>query len=110
MQSLFGCGVVKLGKVGEALPNFESVRVDRKSIFGNPKTLEGRTRNEACDAYEVHFEQARKTNKEFAKQLSKLKAKVRAGKNLLLCCHCNSVYGKSTKRCHGQTILNYLMG
>lgn len=76
--------------------NKYDVRIDRKSIFGNPFVLgiHG-NRDEVCDKYDVYFNKRIMEDIEFRKSVLQLKGKI-------LGCHCVPL------RCHGLTILNWL--
>lgn len=94
---------VHLNKVGVNLKGAVNVRIDRKTIFGNPVSLQGnRTRDQACDEYEWHFKKMMKDSPLFRGQLMHFVDILRSGKDINLQCHCHPL------RCHGETIRKWL--
>ena len=81
------------------------VRVDRKSILGNPFFMEDESkRDEICDKYYIWFGKSLKNmrNTLFGEELVRLKSIYTMHGKLRLFCWC------APKRCHGETIRNYL--
>ena len=95
---------ISVNKVGQVVPGFTSVRVDRKSPLGNPFFMHNETmRDEVCDRYIRYF------NKEILKKGSPVHTEMvrlyhlgKEGRALSLQCHC------SPRRCHGDTIKAFL--
>lgn len=107
-MSLFGHGQVKLGKVGQYLPGFTNVRIDRASVFGNPYTVKAYGRATACDMYDQYLKALEPDSDAFLR-LQSLRKRVRKGENLLLCCHCVDAITGVGKRCHGASIMRYIV-
>lgn len=90
------------------LPNETLIKVDRSSILGNPYFLHCESqRNDICDLYEDYFN--RRLNKtldpsndtKFDKALKKICDTLRVS-DVALGCWC------APKRCHAETILDYI--
>ena len=109
LKSLFGKGQVKIGKVGQSLPDFSNVRVDRKTVFGNPKSVMEVGRTEACEYYEKYADNCMREAGAYQKAMNKLRIRLARGENILLQCHCVDVYTGKGKRCHAQTIMRILL-
>lgn len=77
----------------------------RGTPFGNPFYLnkDESKRDEVCDLYEEHFYNSLEFNKEFKEAVNHLVTRARNG-DLILGCHCKP------KRCHVETIANYING
>jgi len=80
------------------------VRVDRKSILGNPfyMSLESQ-RNYVCDKYEEYFQNQVENNAKFKKELDRLILLYKKHGELNLFCWCYP------KRCHAETIKAYIL-
>lgn len=98
-------GCVVIGKVSDYPPKgYTSVKVDRQTVFGNPFPItEFTTRESSCNQYSKWFsdrvtEVGSPVNLEFMKLLNRLKS----GENICLECWC------TPKRCHAETIKNWL--
>jgi len=89
-----------LGHLGDiSLSKRDSVtRIDRKTIFGNHQfpITDDCSRDEACDKYEAYFYERIARDKAF-------KEAVLALRGHKLYCWC------TPKRCHGETIINWLI-
>jgi hypothetical protein len=84
----------------------ESIKidVDRTSIFGNPfPAREERYRQAACDLFEEYFHAELLHSDKIKVELGKMADLVRSGKRISLQCWC------VPRRCHAQTIRNYLL-
>jgi len=78
------------------------IRIDRKSTVGNPFYIRNESdRDKVCDDYEKYFNQQIIINPKFKNFLEYI-VKESESQNIALGCWC------SPKRCHGQTILNYI--
>lgn len=106
-MSLFGQNDIRLGKVGQALDGYTTVRIDRATMFGNPFPVKEIGRDAACDEYELHFEKCL-ANKDFRAKFNKL-LRLYETDNILLVCHCVDARTQEGRRCHGRTIQNYLI-
>lgn len=92
-------GKVTIGRVGMSVLDAVNVPVDRSSTLGNPfPVANGRTRDEACDMYEVHF----RTNLTNDPLVLRMLASLRGGHDVHLQCWCHP------KRCHAETIARFL--
>ena len=80
------------------------VRVDRKSVLGNPFVMKNECqRDEVCEKYKVHFDKMVATNAAFQKVLSLLVETYKEYNQLNLFCWC------TPKRCHAETIREYVL-
>jgi len=80
--------------------------IDRTTPVGNPFPMRRETdRDRVCDQYQYFFEQrmADKTDHVFHAYIAQIAAAYRAGHDVLLFCWC------APKRCHGETIRNYIL-
>lgn len=72
------------------------IRIDRRSMFGNPFIIDrDGDRDQVCDKYQLWFDEKIMTDAVF-------KARVHALKGKILGCWCKP------ERCHGDTIVAYL--
>ena len=82
------------------------IRVDRKSILGNPFYLSKETdRNKVCDAYHTYFNKILLTTnryKGFKQEVTRIEEIYKKYGKLNLFCWC------VPKRCHAETIKQYL--
>lgn len=110
MLSIFGTGVIVLGHVDDLpVPEYTDVRIDRKTIFGNPYPKgEHGTRSEVCAKYAVYAQAEMKKKGDYAKAIKKLRRRYRAGESFRLLCHC--VKGSKVRQCHGETVRKLIMG
>lgn len=79
---------------------------DRTSVFGNPYHIGKFTRDEACDLYEIYFNNRIKTDIKFKNLVLQLK-----GFSLGCWCRCYPpCFHPKCKslRCHVETIIKYL--
>lgn len=77
------------------------VRVDRKSVLGNPFKMcdySDKERNRVCDAYVKYFNRKVKEKSEFRNEVIRIYRMVRDGKDVALGCWC------APKRCHAEYI------
>ena len=97
-------GEIIVSKVGQHKEGFESIRIDRKTIFGNPFFMTNESyRDTVCDRFAKYFEDSvSKPKSELRKELIKVFIKVREGENINLQCHC------APKRCHGDEIKKFI--
>lgn len=98
-------GKVEIGRVGVPKIGFTQIRCDRNvgSIFSNIyKIKDGCTRDDCCDLYDRYFIKEIGTNTKLRVATKRLLRKLKCGENILLQCHC------TPKRCHTNTIKNYL--
>ena len=80
-------------------------RVDRKSVLGNPYFMQNeKWRDEVCDKYELWFTVKYETDESIIKELRLMKIRYVMYGKLRLFCWC------APKRCHAQTIKQYLEG
>jgi hypothetical protein len=78
------------------------VKVDRSSVFGNPFLMKTESqRDEVCDKYEKYFRE-KIGDERFNKEFNRLKKLLKEYGKLRLFCWC------FPKRCHAETIRNYL--
>jgi hypothetical protein len=97
--------VITINNLKNASPvNEFDVRVDRKTVFGNPfhMALESQ-RNDVCDQYEKYFQDQVENNIEFRQALSELICIYKKHGILNMFCWC------SPKRCHAETIKAYVL-
>ena len=80
------------------------VKIDRSSILGNPYYMKSENeRNTVCEQYETYFYNKIKNNDiRFIAELKRLKKLLEKYNKLELYCWCYP------KRCHGETIKQYL--
>ncbi len=80
-------------------------KIDRQSPIGNPFNIEHSSqRDKVCDKYEIYFaEEMNKKCSEFTTYINKLVVAYGVHGKLILFCWC------SPKRCHGETIRNYIL-
>lgn len=79
------------------------VRVDRASIVGNPYFMKDESmRDEVCDKYEKYFMHNIVNNKDFREFVLNLVSIYEKYGKLNLYCWC------APKRCHAETIKNYI--
>ena len=94
-------GYISIGVKWIDKPNAINVYIGRGSPLGNPFVIGTHgTRDEVCDKYETYLNQT--TEPEVIRTLDKLVQLVRMGENINLQCYCQG------KRCHGETIKNYI--
>jgi hypothetical protein len=88
----------------ERMVNAYDVRVDRKSVLGNPFYMKDESkRNEVCDKYSIYFYNKIKNNDEaFINELHRLLNIYKKYGKLNLFCWCYP------KRCHAEVIKNYI--
>lgn len=82
------------------------VRIDRRTIFGNPFNMQVQTKQErdkVCQLYDRYFHEKIKDNIEFKKAIDGLRKILDEYGGLNLFCWC------APKRCHGETIRQYLL-
>lgn len=106
MKGIFGFGTITLGRVGDdPIPGVMDVRIDRKTIFGNPKHIgtDG-TRTEVCEQYEIYARKQMEINGAYARRIRKLRKLYLAGQSIRLLCHC------TPKKCHGSTVRRLIAG
>jgi len=80
------------------------VRVDRETILGNPYHMRvpiDIERNRVCDLYEKYFYEQMEKNYRFRNEVFRI-FKLLKTHNVALACWC------VPKRCHAETILNYI--
>lgn len=82
---------------------FNTVRCDRRTVFGNPYPLPKFTRNESCDKHWVYMVDKLycRPNKHYIRAMASLYESAKAG-GLKLSCHC------APKRCHCEDIRRIL--
>jgi hypothetical protein len=99
-------GHISVGRRGENVRGYENIKVDRSSILGNPYVMNGEAdRDFVCNQYEIHFKKAvASVGSPFHKEMIRLYNLAKSGKHLNLMCHC------APKRCHGNTIRDFLRG
>ena len=79
------------------------VRVDRKTIFGNPFPMKNESkRDEVCDKYAEYFKTRMNKKDAFAAEIVKLVHIFERYGKLELFCWC------APKRCHAETIKEYI--
>ena len=79
------------------------VRVDRKTIFGNPFRIEDESlRDDALDKYQAYFYERIKKDLEFRNEAERLLRLYEKYGTLNLFCWC------FPKRCHSETIRDYI--
>ena len=79
------------------------VRVDRRSVLGNPFYMATEAqRDEVCNKYAVYFEEQFKNNEMFKNELRRLYLLHKHYGKLELFCWC------APKRCHAETIKKFL--
>ena len=80
------------------------VKVDRSSVLGNPFYMADESqRDKVCDKYEAYFkENIQNTESAFYKEIERLYKILKKHGKLELFCWC------APKRCHAETIKNYL--
>lgn len=106
MAGMFATGTVIIGRVGDdPLPGYLDVRVDRKTIFGNPnpKGVNG-TRKEVCEMYKHYAVKRMAKRGKYFRRIESLRAQYRAGQKIRLLCHC------FPKQCHGLTVKDLIEG
>jgi hypothetical protein len=96
--------VITVNNLSNAHPFDEfDVRVDRKSVFGNPFRMTSESqRNYVCDQYEEYFKCQTENNIEFRQALDELIRLYKKHGVLNLFCWCYP------KRCHAETIKAYI--
>jgi len=78
------------------------VRVDRRSVVGNPFFMSHESmRNEVCDKYADYFKEQMKINSVFRAYIEDIVRKARQS-DIALACWC------FPKRCHAETIKAYV--
>lgn len=80
-------------------------KIDRTTALGNPFFMANEEqRDQVCDDYEVWFYKKLNDNMRsgFKAEIQLMKAALKFGNNICLVCWC------SPKRCHGDTIKQYL--
>ena len=100
-------GKVTIGHVGYPKKGYINIRIDRESIYGNPYSMRGdeNLRDTVCDYYKDYFnKQINIKDSPIALGLDNLIYQLNQGKNINLMCWCKP------KRCHGETIKDYLEG
>ena len=83
------------------------VYCDRRTILGNPKVMDSEAqRDEVCDYYETYFNLAKDQDPEFESALDALYQNLMDSGVVTLLCWCKTP--NNPKRCHTDTIANYL--
>ena len=97
--------MITIKNMDYSTPYYEcDVRVDRKTIFGNPFRIEDESlRNDALDKYQVYFYDRIKKDLEFRNEAEKLLRLYEKYGMLNLFCWC------FPKRCHSETIKEYII-
>ena len=98
-------GDIKIGKVNQNLPNYISIRCDRKTVLGNPFFMHNESqRDMVCDKYKTWLENRDAEYGAVHDMLNDIIMKVELGNNVLLQCHCYP------KRCHTESIREHVLG
>ena len=80
------------------------VRVDRSTVLGNPFYMnEESERDKVCDKYETYFAKQLHEDSDFLKEVERIVALYQIYGELNLFCWC------SPKRCHAETIRQYVL-
>lgn len=99
-------GKITIGRIGTNITgeNYVNIRIDRgHSYLANPFRISGEmTRDICCDKYEDYFHMRKLRDAQFRDAIMWINYYIIRGYNVNLQCHC------SPKRCHGETIKNYL--
>ena len=97
--------MISIKNMNDCLPSCEfDVRVDRKTIFGNPFRIENESlRDDALDKYQIYFYERIKKDLEFQNEAEKLLRLYEKYGTLNLFCWC------FPKRCHSETIREYIL-
>ena len=96
---------ILIGHVGEDHAGYHNIRIDQRSILGNPHAtskMNKTQRDLACDRYDVIFDIKVHKDGPFRNEILKLIELARTGNNINLQCWCEP------KRCHGETIKRYI--
>jgi hypothetical protein len=97
-------GDIKIGRVNQNLPNYISIRCDRKTVLGNPFFMHNESmRDEVCNKFEAYLPQAFNTDYAVAKAIGLITGHVSQGNNVLLQCWC------APKRCHCDSIKSFVL-
>lgn len=99
--------IISIKNLRKEQPVYEyQVRVDRASVLGNPYVMHSENeRDQVCDQYEDYFkEQIKDKNSAFMQELRRLYKILKKYNKLELYCWC------APKRCHAETIKNFLLG
>ena len=96
---------ITIGRVGRSKQLSVNVRIDRKSVLGNPYPITiDDSRDQVCDKYIPYLVKEIKNKKSpVYKEMVRLVEILRSGRDLELQCHCYP------KRCHGDTIRKVLL-
>ncbi len=100
-------GKVTIGHIGYPKKGYINIRIDRQSIYGNPYSMrrDENLRDIVCDQYEDYFHtKMNQQDSDIYKGITNMVHQLKQGKNINLMCWCKP------KRCHGETIKNYLEG
>lgn len=99
--------MIQIKNMRNGFPNKNNeydIRVDRKSVFGNPFYMNNeKERDIVCNKYEKYFYTQIKSNKTFKNEIDKLVNIYKKCGQLNLFCWCYP------KRCHAETIKNYIL-
>ena len=97
-------GAIEVGRVGRPKQGFENIRVDRRSVLGNPFYMKSESlRDNVCNQFEKHFEkEIQKKGSPFHQEMVRIFKLVRAGKKVNVQCHCYP------KRCHANTVARFI--
>ena len=97
--------MINIRNMNYSTPSYAfDVRVDRKTIFGNPFRIEDESlRDDALDRYQTYFYERIKKDLEFRNEAEKLLRLYEKYGTLNLFCWC------FPKRCHSETIKEYII-
>lgn len=107
LQSIFGTPVelrVVNVKTYVPKPNEWFIRVDRSSALGNPFYMKNESmRDEVCEKYKAYFhKKVDERDPLIMNALQEIIVALKSGTPVALACWC------APKRCHGETILEYV--
>lgn len=87
-------------RIGESPSGYSSIRIDRKTVFGNRSRISSsNTRTEVIAKHKEDLQADIKAKGFLYKEIKKLAKRVVAGEKLCLECHCYP------KPCHGNNIV-----
>lgn len=97
-------GNIYIGRVGSFKKDCNNIRIDRKTILGNPFFMKHEEqRKEVCDKYYEYFmKEVKKEGGELRKEIIRLYKILLTGEDINLQCWC------TPKQCHGETIKKFL--
>ncbi len=97
-------GDIKIGRVNQTVPNYISIRCDRKTALGNPFYMANESqRIEVCNKFEAYLPEAYATDRVIRSEITNIAMHVESGQNVLLQCHC------APKRCHCDSIKSFVL-